>query len=81
VNREQLAHILRAASRIVADPAILVIGSQTLLASYNEDELPLEANASMEADLAYFDDPDESKADTVDAAIGEFSLFHQTFGF
>jgi hypothetical protein len=81
VNREQLAHILRAASRIVADPAILVIGSQTLLASYNEDELPLEATASMEADLAYFDDPDESKADTVDAAIGEFSLFHQTFGF
>jgi hypothetical protein len=81
VNRDQLAHILRAASRIVADPAILVIGSQSLLASYDKDELPLEATASMEVDLAYFDDPDESKADAVDAAIGELSLFHQTFGF
>lgn len=35
----------------------------------------------MEVDLAYFDDPDESKADAVDGAIGELSLFHQTFGF
>jgi hypothetical protein len=57
VNREQLAHILRAASRIVADPAILVIGSQSLLASYDIDKLPLEATASMEVDLAYFDNP------------------------
>jgi hypothetical protein len=35
----------------------------------------------MEVDLAYFDDSDESKADAVEGAIGELSLFHQTFGF
>jgi Nucleotidyltransferase of unknown function (DUF6036) len=81
MNREQIAHVLRAASRVVEDPEILVIGSQSLLASYGADELPLEATASMEVDLAYFDDPDESKADAVDGAIGELSLFHQTFGF
>jgi hypothetical protein len=69
------------ASRVVEDSEILVIGSQSLLASYGDDELPLEATASMEVDLAYFDDPDESKADAVDGAIGELSLFHQTFGF
>jgi hypothetical protein len=81
VNREQLAHVLRAASNIVDDPEILVIGSQSLLASYDEDELPFEATASMEVDLAYFDDPDESKADLVDGAIGELSAFHESFGF
>ncbi len=81
MNREQLAHVLRAASRIVDDPGILIIGSQSLLASYDEDALPREATASMEVDLAYFDDPDDSKADAVDGAIGELSSFHQTFGF
>lgn len=50
MNREQLAHVLRAASGIVDDPDILVIGSQSLLASYDEDELPLTATASMEVD-------------------------------
>jgi len=58
-----------------------VIGSQSLLASYDEDELPHAATASMEVDLAYFDDPDDLKADTVDGAIGELSPFHESFGF
>ena len=62
MNREQLAHVLRAASGIVDDPEILVIGSQSLLASYDEDELPLAATTSMEVDLAYFDDADDLKA-------------------
>ena len=81
MNRDQLAHVLRAASNIVDDPNILVIGSQSLLASFDEDNLPVEATASMEVDLAYFDDPDDTKADTVDGAIGELSPFHATFGF
>ncbi|MGA9693172.1 MAG: DUF6036 family nucleotidyltransferase [Pseudonocardiaceae bacterium] len=81
MNREQLAHVLRAASGIVDDPDILVIGSQSLLASYDEDELPHAATASMEVDLAYFDDPDDLKTDTVDGAIGELSPFHESFGF
>ena len=52
MNREQLAHILRAASTIVDDPNILVIGSQSVLATFDEDELPDAATASMEVDLA-----------------------------
>jgi hypothetical protein len=81
MNRRQLAHVLRAASGIVDDPEILVIGSQSLLASHDESELPDAATASMEVDLAYLDDPDESKADMIDGAIGELSLFHESFGF
>jgi hypothetical protein len=81
MNREQMAHVLRAASRIVDDPEVLVIGSQSLLATYDERELPLEATASMEVDLAYLDDPDDRKVDAVDGAIGELSPFHEAFGF
>ncbi len=49
MNREQLAHVLRAASGIADDPDILVIGSQALLTSYDEDELPLAATTSMDS--------------------------------
>ena len=80
MNRAQLAHILRAAVAIVDDPNILVIGSQSLLATFDEDELPDAATASMEVDLAYFDDPTEGKADAVDGAIGELSPFHEMNG-
>ena len=51
MNREQRAHILRAASTIVDDPNILVIGSQSVLATFDEDELPEAASASMEVTL------------------------------
>lgn len=40
MNREQLAHILRAAATIVDDPNILDIGSQSVLATFDEEELP-----------------------------------------
>ena len=71
MNREQLNHTLHAASTLVDDPNILVIGSQSVLATSDEDELPDAATASMEIDLAFFDDPAEDKADAVDGAIGE----------
>lgn len=74
MNRQQLAHVLRAASSIVTDRRILVIGSQSILATYDEEELPVEATASIEVDLAFFDD-DEARADQVDGAIGELSQF------
>jgi hypothetical protein len=44
------------------------------------DELPDAATASMEVDLAYFDDPTEDKADAVEGAIGELSSFHEMNG-
>jgi hypothetical protein len=78
---DQLALVLRTASAIVDDPGILVIGSQSVLGSYDGAVLPLAATASMEVDLAYFDDPEDAKADRVDAAIGELSEFHERNGF
>lgn len=80
MKRSELAHILRAACEITHDPQILVIGSQAILASFEEDELPEEAIRSIEADVAFLNDPDEEKSDAVDGAIGEESLFHETYG-
>jgi hypothetical protein len=81
MTREQLAHVLRAVSRIAEDPNVLVIGSQSILGSYSENELPPEATGSMEVDTAFFSDPDETKSGLVDAMIGELSHFHDEFGY
>lgn len=58
----------------------LVIGSQSILGTYDEDELPAAATASIEADIGFLDDPDRAKADDVEAVIGEMSQFHQANG-
>ena len=81
MTRDQLEHILRAASTIVGDPDVLVLGSQSILGSYSEDELPEKAHASIEADVTFFDDYDNEKSDMVDMHIGEDSHFHATFGY
>jgi len=81
VTREQLEHVLRAASTIVGDHDVLVIGSQAILGSISDERLPAEATTSIEADLAFFDDPTDEKADQVDGAIGELSTFHETYGY
>lgn len=81
MNREQLEHVLRAASQIAADPDVVVIGSQSILGTIDEERLPREATASMEVDVAFFDDPDNHKSDQVDGAIGELSPFHEMNGY
>ena len=81
MNRRQLAHLLRASAHIAGDQDILVIGSQAILGSFDEDDLPAPATASREVDLAFLDDPDGHKADLVDGAIGELSPFDEQFGY
>jgi hypothetical protein len=81
VRREQLEHVLRAASTIVGERDIVVLGSQSILGSIADEQLPDEATTSIEADVAFFDDPGDFKADAVDGAIGELSRFHETYGY
>lgn len=52
MKREQLAHVVRAAATIVGDGDIVILGSQSILATYDESRLPVEATMSVEADLA-----------------------------
>lgn len=89
MRREQLEHLLRAASTIAGVTDLVVIGSQAILGTYPEWELPSAATMSVEADLAVDADlarldlgVDESElADLIDGAIGEGSMFHETYGY
>jgi hypothetical protein len=56
----------------------VVIGSQSILASYPAVTLPSELTFSIEADLLPLGGDDD--ADKIDGAIGEGSHFHETFG-
>jgi hypothetical protein len=80
MRRDELEHIVRASADIVGEPEVIVVGSQAILGTFAERELPDAAIASIEADIAFFGDPEREKADLVTGAIGELSLFHSTFG-
>ncbi len=81
MKRSELEHLLRAASRIVDDDDLVVIGSQAILGSFDDTELPDPAIGSLEADLTFFDDYDNAKSDLIDMHLGEDSYFHNTFGY
>ena len=76
MKRQELAHILRAACTVSQDEQVLVLGSQSILGSYDEEDLPEMVTVSVEADIAFLDDDDRKKADLVEGAIGEMSSFH-----
>jgi hypothetical protein len=77
MNRTQLEHIIRAASQISGDSEIVVIGSQAI--HVQPMRLPPIAFQSIEADVYPRNHPE--RADDIDAAIGELSTFHDTYGY
>jgi len=82
MRRAELEHTIRAATEIVGEDSIIVIGSQAILGSYPENDLPTQATQSIEVDMAPLNDDDaESLATRLDGALGEWSLFHQTHGY
>lgn len=81
MKRKDLEHVLRAAADATGERDIIVLGSQAILGSFDTDQLPIEATRSIEVDIAFVSDPDGSRADVVDGAIGELSRFHETFGY
>lgn len=81
MKRSDLAHLIRALSRIVKNEPVLVIGSQSILGTFDEDELPENVTMSMEADVAIINDPTFEKSDIAEAFLGELSQFHETFGY
>lgn len=77
MNRQQLEHILRASGAITGADEFVVIGSQSILASY--PDAPPELLHSTEADIFSLHAPEA--AGLIDGTIGEMSPFHQTFGY
>ncbi len=80
MNRAQLEHIIRAAGDLLGVDRIVIVGSQAILASFPDNELPGVVTLSMEADVLPIDDPDGTQADLVDGVLGELSRFHETHG-
>lgn len=84
MRRDQLEHAIRAACQIIQQPAVIVVGSQAILGTYREEELPPEATMSIEVDvLPMGDDNDEIArlADLIEGVAGEWSPFEQQHGF
>jgi hypothetical protein len=77
MNRTELEHVIRAASGITGQTDLVVVGSQAVLAQF--PQAPAALLASMEADIYPRHRPDLSIQ--IDGAIGERSLFHETFGY
>lgn len=84
MRRDQLEHAIRTACQIIGAPAVIVVGSQAILGTYREDQLPAAATMSVEIDvlpIAESNDETIRLADLVDGAAGEFSPFEQLHGF
>lgn len=84
MRRDQLEHAIRAACQILGKPAVIVVGSQSILGTYREGQLPAAATMSAEIDiLPIADDNAETSrlADIIEGVAGEFSPFEELHGF
>jgi len=84
MRRDQLEHAIRAACQIINHDEIIVVGSQAILGSFDEDDLPAAATMSLEIDvLPVAEDNDETArlADVIEGVAGEFSPFEELHGF
>lgn len=77
MRRSELEHVIRASAAITGDKAFVVVGSQAVLLPY--PDAPAELLLSNEVDLYPAMHPELS--DLIDGAIGQLSMFHDTFGY
>ena len=77
MKRQELEHVLRASASITTDLSFVVIGSQAVLLPY--PDAPAELLLSNEVDLYPAMHPE--RAELIDGAIGQMSMFHDTFGY
>ena len=84
MRRDQLEHAIRAACQIIGRPEVIVVGSQSILGTFGEDELPLRATMSGEVDILPIASSNEETAqlaDRIEGVAGEFSPFEELHGF
>ncbi len=77
MTRAELEHAIRAACDVSGDDQVYVFGSQAILGQY--PDAPETLRQSAEADIAPVTAVD--MVDAIDGALGELSLFHETYGF
>lgn len=84
MRRDQLEHAIRTACQVTGLTEVIIVGSQAILGTFAEDELPFYATRSLEIDvLLITNDHGEIArlADVIEGAAGEFSPFEQLRGF
>lgn len=84
MRRDQLEHAIRTACQIIGHDAVVVVGSQSILGSFTEDELPAEATMSAEIDILPLasDNVETARlADQIEGVAGEWSAFEELHGF
>lgn len=82
MKQSQLNLAIQTATTAIGQSHVLIIGSQAILGSYSERELPVRAYQSREVDIAPLtDDAIESLATLIDAVAGEWSPFDVKHGF
>lgn len=84
MRRDELEHAIRAACQIIGHTEVIVVGSQSVLGTYSQDQLPREATMSAEVDILPIADDDAEVArlaDLIEGVAGEFSPFEQLHGF
>jgi len=84
VNRQQLYHAIRASCAIAGVERVIVVGSQSILGSFDIDELPDVTHLSAEVDV--MPDVDDMSAmirlaDVIEGVAGELSPFEELHGF
>lgn len=84
MRRDQLEHAIRTACQIIQQPEVIVVGSQAILGTYDESQLPAEATMSIEVDILPIADTNEEAArlaDLIEGLAGELSPFEELQGF
>lgn len=84
MRREQLEHAIRTACQIIERDEVIVVGSQAILGTFTEAQLPEEATMSLEVDVLPIGDTDKEicrLADMIEGVAGELSLFDENHGF
>ena len=77
MTRAQLEHAIRAACDVARDTELIIFGSQAILGEH--PDAPPGLRASIEVDVQPLNNPEA--VDAIDGALGELSMFHQTYGF
>lgn len=78
MTREQLEHVIRAAAANADTEEVVIVGSQAILGSVANPSCKVLVR-SMEADVFPLEHPERSIL--IDGAIGERSIFHESFGY
>lgn len=84
MRRQQLEHAIRTACQVIQHSEVIVVGSQAILGTYDESQLPAAATMSIEVDILPIADTNAETArlaDLIEGVAGEFSSFEELHGF